>query len=113
MCPTKTLYTEIIIKPQGGPMLLSNEQLKSIYFGALRFEETQDGYLQTYQYDEKQMDYFRNSPVTFWYDRSFATSAKTFEMTTTATRISFHTTEAISRNSISPRDRARMTATED
>ena len=70
-------------------MLLSTDQLKSIYFGALRFEETQDGYLQTYQYDEKQMDYFRNSPVTFWYDRSFATSAKTFELTTTATKITF------------------------
>ena len=70
-------------------MLLNTDQLKSIYFGALRFEETKDGYLQTYQYDEKQMDYFRNSPVTFWYDRSFATSAKTFELTTTATKISF------------------------
>ena len=70
-------------------MLLTNEQLKSIYFGALRFEETEDGYLQAFQYDEKQMEYFRNSPVTFWYDRAFATTAKTFELTTAATKISF------------------------
>ena len=70
-------------------MLLGNDQLKTIYFGALRFEETPDGWLQAFQYDEKQMDYFRNSPVTFWYDRSFASSAKTFELTTTATKITF------------------------
>ena len=70
-------------------MLLTNAQLKTIDFGALRFEETPDGWLQAYQYDEKQMDYFRNSPVTFWYDRSFASSAKTIELTTAATKISF------------------------
>ena len=70
-------------------MLLSNEQLKSIYFGALHFKETADGYLQAFQYTDSQMDYFRNAPVTFWYDRCFATTAKTFEMTTAATRISF------------------------
>ena len=63
-------------------MMLSNEQLKTIYFGALHFKETADGYLQAFQYTDSQMDYFRNAPVTFWYDRCFATTAKTFEMTT-------------------------------
>lgn len=31
-------------------MRLTNEQLKSIYFGALHFKETEDGYLQAFQY---------------------------------------------------------------
>jgi hypothetical protein len=70
-------------------MLLTNAQLQSVYFGALRFEETADGYLQAFQYDEKQMDYFRNLPSSFWYDRCFASSAKTIELTTSATSISF------------------------
>lgn len=70
-------------------MRLTNEQLKAIYFGALHFQETEDGYLQAFQYTDSQMDYFRNAPVTFWYDRCFATTAKTFELTTTATKISF------------------------
>lgn len=69
-------------------MILTNEELKSIYYGALRFEETEDGYLQAFQYTESQMDYFRNASE-FWYDRCFATTAKTFEFTTKATRISF------------------------
>lgn len=69
-------------------MLLTNEQLKSIYFGALRFEETEDGYLQAFQYTKSQMDYFKNA-FEFWYDRCFATTAKTFEFTTTATKLSF------------------------
>lgn len=69
-------------------MKISNEQLRSIYFGALRFEETEDGYLQAFQYTESQMDYFRNA-FEFWYDRCFATTAKTFEFTTKATKISF------------------------
>ena len=47
-------------------MRLTNEQLKSIYFGALHFKETEGGYLQAFQYTDSQMDYFRNSPFTFW-----------------------------------------------
>ena len=70
-------------------MRLTNEQLKNIYFGAYRFEETQDGYLQSFQYSESQTEYFKNSPITFWYDRCNASTAKTFEFTTTATKISF------------------------
>ena len=69
-------------------MTLSNEQLQSIYFGALRFEETQDGYLQAFQYTQSQMDYFKKA-FDFWYDRCFATTAKTFEFSTTATKFSF------------------------
>ncbi len=70
-------------------MLLTNEQLKSIYFGALHFKETEDGYLQAFQYTDSQMDYFRSSPFTFWYERCDASNCKTFEMTTAATKISF------------------------
>ena len=70
-------------------MRLTMEQLKSIYFGALHFRETDDGYLQAFQYTDSQMDYFNNPSFSFWYDRCSATTAKTFELTTTATRISF------------------------
>ncbi len=67
--------------------VLSNEQLKKIYFGALRFEEV-DGYLAAFQYTAAQQDYFaRVNP--FWYDRSLATTAKTLEFTTDADEISF------------------------
>ncbi len=69
-------------------MLLSNEQLKSIYFGALWFCETEDGYLQAFQYTQKQMDYFKDASE-FWYDRCFATTAKTLEFVTTATQVAF------------------------
>ena len=55
-------------------MLLTNEQLKSIYFGALHFKETEDGYLQAFQYTDSQMDYFRTSPFTFWYERCDASN---------------------------------------
>lgn len=70
-------------------MRLSNEQLQTIYFGALRFEETPDGYLQAFQYTNSQMAYFEHLPSSFWYDRCFASSAKTLEFTTAATEISF------------------------
>ena len=70
-------------------MRLTNEQLKSIYCGALHFKETADGYLQAFQYTDSQMDYFRNLPNPFWYERCDASSAKTLELTTTATKISF------------------------
>lgn len=69
-------------------MKLSNEQLQLIYFGALRFSETEDGYLQAFQYTESQMEYFKGA-FEFWYDRCFATTAKTLEFSTTATKVSF------------------------
>ena len=68
---------------------MTNRELQDIYFGAYFFEETEDGYLQAFQYSKKQMDYFRNGPFDFWYDRCMATTAKTLEMTTDATTISF------------------------
>ena len=43
-------------------MRISNEQLKSIYLGALRFEETADGYLQAFQYTYRFIRY-REHPV--------------------------------------------------
>lgn len=69
-------------------MKLSNEQLKEIYFGALWFDETEEGYLQAFQYTKSQMEYFKGA-FEFWYDRCFATTAKTLEFTTTATKVSF------------------------
>lgn len=65
----------------------ANEELKKVYFGAYSFAETEDGWLQAFQYSEAQMAYFR-SAFDFWYDRSMATTAKTLEMVTDATRIS-------------------------
>ncbi len=36
-------------------MLLSNEELKKIYFGAYEFEETPEGFLKANQYTKAQM----------------------------------------------------------
>lgn len=69
-------------------MLLSTTQLKSIYFGALEFAETEEGYLQAFQYTKSQMQYFEKVSE-FWYDRCMASTAKTLEFTTTATTVSF------------------------
>lgn len=69
-------------------MKLSNEQLKAIYFGALEFSETEDGYLQAFQYTKPQMQYFKEA-FDFWYDRCMASTAKTLEFKTTATKFSF------------------------
>ena len=69
-------------------MKLSNEELKKCYFGAYRFRETKDGYLQAFQYTDEQMRYLE-SASDFWYDRCMASNAKTIEMVTNATQISF------------------------
>ncbi len=69
-------------------MRLSNEELKEYYFGAYSFEETEDGYLQAFQYSKPQMDYFRGA-FDFWYDRCMASTAKTIELITEATELSF------------------------
>jgi len=69
-------------------MKLTNEQLKTFYFGALHFKEIEDGWLQSFQYTESQMEYFKKA-FDFWYDRCFATTAKTLEFSTTADKISF------------------------
>ena len=68
-------------------MKLTMDQLKTIYYGALFFEETSDGYLQAFQYTKKQMDYFERVSD-FWDERCFASSAKTLEFRTTATTFS-------------------------
>lgn len=69
-------------------MILTNEQLKNIYFGAYSFEEKEDGYLQAFQYTKAQMDYFEKA-FDFWYDRCMATTAKTLEFVTKARKVSF------------------------
>lgn len=62
---------------------MTNQELQRIYFGAYSFRETEDGWLQAFQYSDAQMEYFR-AAFDFWYDRCMATSAKTLEMTTNA-----------------------------
>ena len=69
-------------------MILTNEELKNIYFGAYEFEETEDGYLQSFQYSKEQVEYFKGA-FEMWYERCTASSAKTLEFTTSATTISF------------------------
>ena len=41
-------------------MKLTKEQLQTIHYGALRFKEIEDGYLQAFQYTESQMEYFKS-----------------------------------------------------
>ena len=72
----------------GNTVRLYNEQLKNFYFGAYSFRDTEDGYLQAYQYSDKQMKYFEGA-FDFWYDRCMASTAKTIEMVTDATKLSF------------------------
>ena len=67
---------------------MTNEELKKFYFGAYSFEEMEDGYLQAFQYTPAQMDYFKDA-FDFWYDRCMASTAKTIEMNTEATKVSF------------------------
>ena len=68
-------------------MKLSNEELKTIYCGALSFSETVDGYLNSFQYTQQQMEYFKKASD-FWYDRCKAATAKTLEFNTAATDFS-------------------------
>ena len=69
-------------------MKLTNEQLKSIYHGVLWYQETEDGYLQAFQYTKEQNEYFEKVSQ-FWFERCTASTAKTLEFTTTATACSF------------------------
>ncbi len=66
---------------------MNNQEIKPFYFGAYFFEETEDGYLQAYQYSRAQMDYFEKASD-FWFERCSASTAKTIEMITDATKIS-------------------------
>ena len=69
-------------------MQLSLNELKGLYFGAYSFAETEDGYLQSFQFTQEQMDYFQKTS-NFWYDRCRACSAKTIEFLTKAEGLSF------------------------
>ena len=40
---------------------MTNQELKNIYCGAYFFEETEDGYLQSFQYSKEQMKYVTNT----------------------------------------------------
>ena len=67
---------------------MTNKELQRIYFGAYSFRETEDGWLQAFQYSDAQMAYFK-SGFDFWYDRCMATTAKTLEFSTDAEDLSF------------------------
>ncbi len=67
---------------------MSNDQLRYLYFGAYRFEEKEDGWLQAFQYSKAQEDYFKEA-FDFWYERCTASTAKTIEFVTEATKVSF------------------------
>ncbi len=67
-------------------MIISTEELKKYYHGAYSFAETEDGYLQAFQYTQAQMDYFKGA-FEFWYDRCMATTSKTLEFRTAATQV--------------------------
>lgn len=69
-------------------MKLSNTDLQKIYFGAYNFCETDDGYLQSFQYTADQIAYFKGA-FDFWYERCTASTSKTIEITTDAKKISF------------------------
>ena len=79
--------SEAVYSGTGG-LVMTNQELQTIYYGAYSFQETADGYLQAFQYSDAQMAYFR-SAFDFWYDRCMASTAKTLEMTTDAKTISF------------------------
>ncbi len=68
-------------------MMLTNEQLRGIYFGALHFAEKEDGWLQAFQYPKARMDYFRGVSD-FWFERCDASTAKTLEFSTDAEKFS-------------------------
>lgn len=69
-------------------MKLSNNELQKIYFGAYNFAETDDGYLQSFQYTAEQIAYFKEA-FDFWYERCTASTSKTIEIRTNAKKISF------------------------
>ena len=69
-------------------MKLTSQQLKSISFGAYRFEEIADGYLHAIQHTKEQVTYFK-SVSQFWRERCDAGNGKTLELKTKATVISF------------------------
>ena len=67
---------------------MTNKELQSIYHGAYSFKELEGGWLQAFQYSKEQMEYF-NGAFDFWYDRCMASTAKTLELNTDASVISF------------------------
>ncbi len=69
-------------------MKINNDELKKIYYGAYRFSETKDGYLQSYQFNEKQTSYFKEVSD-FWYERCNACNGKTIEFISEASSITF------------------------
>lgn len=69
-------------------MTLSNEELKKIYFGAYNFADVEGGWLRAFQHTQEQVAWFKQR-MDFYYDRSMASTSKTFEFTTDADSVSF------------------------
>lgn len=67
---------------------LTNDELKKIYCGAYSFDETEDGYLQAFQFNKEQMAYFEKA-LDFWFERCTASTSKTLEFDTDAEELSF------------------------
>lgn len=69
-------------------MIITNGKLQDFYYGAYSFKETEDGYLQAFQYSDAQMDYFKGA-FDFWYERCNASTAKTIEFNSECETVSF------------------------
>ena len=68
-------------------MVLTNEQLGEIWRGSYAFEETEDGYLRSYQFTAEQMAYFDRTKD-FWAERCRYSNGKSLAFSTDATELS-------------------------
>ncbi len=69
-------------------MKLSNEQIRSITFGASRFEESEMG-IRPVRFTEAENEYYKNFSDT-GYEKSYASSGIRLEFTTDSRRLSLH-----------------------
>lgn len=69
-------------------MRLTNESLKTLTHGALRFDEDSEGYLHFYRFTEKQADFYAKTNPDF-YCKTMATSNVRIAFVTDATNLSF------------------------
>ena len=69
-------------------MKLTNTELKALCHGALWFDEDEQGYLHLYRFTEKQVDFYRETNMDFYY-KTMATSNVRVSLTTDAAALSF------------------------
>lgn len=70
-------------------MKLTNETLKTLILGAVRFEEQDDGFLSFHRFTEKQVAYYRDTNPDF-YKKALASSNMRLSFETDASQFSFH-----------------------